>query len=76
MRVVIGLLCLVGALMIWAFSISLLLSWLAICFGSVVIGVVLLFVAPYVLLAPLAVGVPGTALFMYGMGRLANKDES
>lgn len=76
MRFLIGILCLIGALAIWTFAISLLLSWLAICFGSVVIGLILLFVAPYVLLAPLAVGVPGTALFIYGMGRLANKDEA
>ena len=75
MRYLIGLSCLVGALAIWAVAISLFLSWLAICFGSVVIGIVLLFVAPYVLLAPLAIGVPGTALFLYGMGRLANDDE-
>lgn len=73
MNLLIGLACIIGSIVIWTFTISVLLSWLAICFGSVIIGVILLFVAPYVLLAPLAIGVPGTALFMYGMGRIANR---
>ena len=31
-------------------------AWITFCFGSIVIGVILLFVAPPVLIAPFAVG--------------------
>ena len=75
MRALIGLLSLVGGVVIWGFAISALVSWLAFCFGSVIIGILLLIFAPYVLLAPLAIGTPGTALFLYGMDCIANKKE-
>jgi len=48
---------------------------LAFCFGSVIVGILLLIFAPYILLAPLAIGTPGTALFVVGMGKLANVEE-
>jgi hypothetical protein len=41
-------------LVIWAVAISVELSWLALCFGTVVIGLLLLIFAPLVLIAPLA----------------------
>lgn len=41
-------------LVIWVVAISIELSWLAICFGTVVIGLLLLIFAPLVLIAPLA----------------------
>ena len=41
-------------LVIWAVAISIELSWLAICFGTVVIGFLLLIFAPLVLVAPIA----------------------
>lgn len=41
-------------LVIWAVAISIELSWLAICFGTVVIGLLLLIFAPLVLIAPIA----------------------
>ena len=75
MRTLIGLLSLLAGLVIWGFAISALVSWLVFCFGSVIIGILLLIFAPYVLLAPLAIGTPGTALFVYGMDCIANKKE-
>ncbi|MFA0696430.1 hypothetical protein [Vibrio sp. 10N.222.49.C9] len=75
MRTLIGLLSLVGGVCIWGLAISALVSWLVFCFGSVIIGILLLIFAPYVLLAPLAIGTPGTALFVYGMDCIANKKE-
>lgn len=75
MRALIGLLSLVGGVVIWGLAISALVSWLVFCFGSVIIGILLLIFAPYVLLAPLAIGTPGTALFVYGMDCIANKKE-
>ena len=75
MRALIGLLRLVGGVFIWGLAISALVSWLVFCFGSVIIGILLLIFAPYVLLAPLAIGTPGTALFVYGMDCIANKKE-
>lgn len=75
MRVLIGLLSLVGGVFIWGLAISALVSWLVFCFGSVIIGILLLIFAPYVLIAPLAIGTLGTALFVYGMDCIANKKE-
>ena len=75
MRIIIGILSLIGGVIIWGVAISLLVSWLVFCFGSVIVGVLLLFFAPYILLAPLAIGTPGTALFVYGMDCIANKKE-
>lgn len=75
MRALIGLLSLLGGLVIWGFAISALVSWLVFCFGSVIIGILLLIFAPYVLLAPLVIGTPGTALFVYGMDCIANRKE-
>jgi hypothetical protein len=40
------------------------MAWLAFCFGTVLFGILLLIFAPYLLLAPLALGVPGTAIFV------------
>lgn len=40
-----------------------------------IIGILLLIFSPYVLLAPLAIGTLGTALFVYGMDCIANKKE-
>lgn len=75
MNILVGLLSFLLGLVIWGVAITALLSWLAFCFGSVIIGVLLLIFAPYVLLAPLAIGTPGTALFIYGMDKLINKEE-
>jgi len=75
MRIIAGVLSILGGFTIWGLAITALVSWLIFCFGSVIIGVLLLIFAPYVLLAPLAIGAPGTALFIFGMDKFANKKE-
>ena len=44
----------VVGLVIWVVAISIELSWLTICFGTVVIGFLLLIFAPVVLITPIA----------------------
>jgi hypothetical protein len=75
MNIIVGIFSFIAGFAIWAVAITALISWLAFCFGSVIIGILLLIFAPYVLLAPLAIGTPGTALFVYGMDKLVNKKE-
>jgi hypothetical protein len=75
MNIIIGLSSFLLGFTIWGIAIVALVSWLAFCFGSIIIGILLLIFAPYVLLAPLAIATPGTALFIYGMDKLVNKDE-
>ena len=75
MNVIIGVASFIAGFAIWGIAITVLLSWLAFCFGSVIIGVFLLIFAPHILLAPLAIATPGTALFVYGMDKIANKKE-
>lgn len=57
-------------LLIWGVTISLLISWWAICFGSIILGVILLIFAPQILLLPLAIGVPGTGFIALGMSKI------
>ena len=76
MRFLSGIACIAVGLGIWAISITVLIAWLAFCFGTVIIGILLLIFMPYVLLAPLAIGVPGTALLFLGMDKIANKSDN
>lgn len=41
-------------LVIWVVAIFIELSWLTICFGTVVIGILLLIFAPIILITPIA----------------------
>jgi len=75
MNYIIGAISVLAGLAIWGVAIAALLSWLAFCFGSVIIGVLLLFFAPYVLLAPMIISNPGTALLVYGLDKVLNKTE-
>jgi len=76
MRIIVGIASFIAGFAIWGVAITTLVSWLAFCFGSVIVGVLLLIFAPYILLVPLAIGTPGTALFVYGMDKIANKKDS
>lgn len=76
MRFISGLFCLAAGIGIWIVAITALIAWLAFCFGSIIIGILLLFFMPYALLAPLAIGVPGTALLLLGMDKIANRREN
>jgi hypothetical protein len=74
-RFFIGIGSFVAGFAIWGIAVTVLLAWWAFCFGSIVIGVILLIFAPYILIAPLAIATPATALFIYGMDNLVNRKE-
>ena len=62
------------ALMILA--VIALIAWLGACFGTVIVGVALLFLAPGILLLPLTIiGTPGLALFTGGLEELAGEND-
>jgi len=75
MRFIVGILSLIAGFGVWGVAVTALIAWLAFCFGSVIVGVLLLIFCPYILLAPLVIGNPGTALVVYGMDKIANKSE-
>ena len=54
---IIGVCIIIGAVIIE-------ISWLAICFGSVVLGIVLLLFAPHILFAPFTIGTTAGLLLM------------
>ena len=69
MEIVKGLFLIIlgGALVIGGIAAE--IAWLGICFGSVIIGVILLFVSPPILFFPWALlGGSGVALFVTGVG--------
>ena len=67
-----GIFSLIAGFALWIVAITALISWLAFCFGSVIIGILLLIFAPYILLAPLAIATPGTALLFQGIDKISN----
>jgi hypothetical protein len=75
MRFISGLLYIAAGIGIWILAITALIAWLTFCFGSIIIGILLLFFMPYALLAPLAIGGPGTAFLLLGMDKIANRPE-
>lgn len=52
---------------LWGVAIFAFVSWVIFCFGTVVIGLLLLFFAPHLLLFPLALNVFGTGLIKLGV---------
>lgn len=65
----------VVGLVIWVAAISVELSWLAICFGTVVIGFLLLIFAPTILIAPLAfIGTFANAFLFRGIDGLYGRN--
>ena len=73
MRLISGVVFVLAGLCLWGVAITALLSWLAFCFGTVIIGILLLIFAPYVLLFPMIIATPGTALILLGVDRVVNK---
>lgn len=73
-RIVGGLALVATGIAIWIVAIMVELSWLAVCFGSVVIGLILLIVAPGILIFPMAIiGTPGTSFLASGIQMLKDK---
>ncbi len=57
-----------GGLGLWVGSITIGVAWVTFCFGTIVIGVLLLLLAPGILLAPFTLGIPiGTAMLVVGL---------
>jgi len=50
-------------------------AWLAFCFGSVIIGILLLFFAPAILLLPFEVAIYGIALIKNGANNILTTQE-
>lgn len=64
---ILGALSILGGLSIWGLAVSALLAWWALCFGSVIVGIALLFLAPHILMLPFLIHAPGTTLIMFGV---------
>ncbi len=76
MRKIKGLFCILLGLAIWAFAITVLVAWIGFCFGTVIIGILLLIFVPHLLMAPLyLIHPPGTALLVHGMDCLVNSEK-
>jgi|APLak6261703504_1056268.scaffolds.fasta_scaffold01284_4 hypothetical protein len=68
MNKILGLLQIICGIGLWMFGVTIGLSWLAFCFGSVVIGILLLFFAPYIIFLPFSFGiVPGNGMILMGI---------
>ena len=39
------------------------IAWLGVCFGTVIVGIIVLFAAPEILFAPFAIGLAGGLAF-------------
>ena len=64
-----------AALMIVA--VIALVAWLGACFGTVIVGIALLFLAPQILLLPFTlIGTPAMALIAIGMEELVEDNET
>ena len=63
-----------AALMIVA--VIALVAWIAACFGTVIVGIALLFLAPQILLLPFTlIGTPAMALIAIGMEELVEDND-
>lgn len=63
-----GALQILGGLGLWAFGITIGVSWITFCFATIAVGVLLLLLAPWVLLVPFTFGiVPGNAMLAAGL---------
>lgn len=73
MSKIVGVFQVIAGVSLWALSLSLELTWVVFCFGTVIIGLLLLFFAPYVLLFPLALTVPANTLILGGLARVQDR---
>jgi len=68
---VIGTIEVTIGLAIYVLAVSVELSWLAFCFGSIVIGVLLLIFLPVALLAPFAfISIPASNFLFRGLDKV------
>lgn len=72
-----GFIQIILGLFLWGVAISIGISWLAFCFGSVIIGILLLIFAPHILSLPfLVVSNYATLLLFVGWDNLNSFKES
>lgn len=77
MNILKGIIQIACGIGLWVFGISIGIAWLTFCFGSVIIGILLLFFAPQILLLPFTFGiVPGNSLFFIGINNLNSNKSS
>ena len=74
MNILIGIISMAAGFALWAVAISVTASWWAFCFGSVIVGIVLLLFNPLILLAPLAITEPGNTLLVFGFYKIFNEE--
>ena len=60
------LLCALGIGMLFLCGLAF-VAWWGLCFGSIVLGIILLLFAPHILLLPLPLGMFGIAIFSAGL---------
>ncbi|MBS9779553.1 MAG: hypothetical protein KGV51_02900 [Moraxellaceae bacterium] len=70
MRLIIGLLLILAGIGVCILSISLLIAWWGICFGTVIIGIILLLFLPQILLLPLYLFPVGVGLIGLGIASI------
>lgn len=71
----IGLLFLLCGIAVFAGAIAAEIAWLVFCFGTVIIGILLLFLAPAILFFPVNIGfVTGMAIWGAGIALLSEED--
>ncbi|MCK2118299.1 hypothetical protein MYW52_22730 [Pseudomonas juntendi] len=76
-RKLVGLLFLAAGIGVFIGAIAAQIAWLGICFGTVIIGILLLFLAPTILLFPVNIGfVTGIAIWGAGMAMVTSDGSS
>jgi hypothetical protein len=76
MRIFYGICALIAGLALWILAFIATASWLAFCFGTVIVGLLLLIFAPTILFAPMILTRPGTGFLVIGMDLIVNKREN
>lgn len=75
MKKIKGALQIICGLGLWAFGITIGTTWIGLCFGTIVIGVLLLVLAPWALILPFTFGIiPGNAMLASGLANFLAQD--
>ena len=67
-----GLLFVICGLFVMIGAVAAEIAWLGLCFGTVIIGIVMLFLAPHVLFAPFMIGI-GMTLWESGLAMISDE---
>ena len=73
MKKIVGFVQVLIGLFLWGCAISVGIAWIGFCFGTVVIGVLLLIFMPHVLLLPPSIiAVPANGFLFLGIANMSN----